>query len=377
MGLLLFIAILQLGGIGKTAHADTIKGRLITVHDRGQEVTFVTDKATLKAAFNDAGIKLDVHDAVEPGLDEQLVASDYQVNIYRARPVTIIDGALRQRVVTPYQSADKIIKDAGIRLHAEDLAVMSRSTDFTGDGAGLQLTIQRSTPLTLDLYGSLTTVRTQATTVGDLLEEKSIELGAAGRVLPSVDTPITKGMHLRVWREGRQTVTAKESVNFKVKQIQDADQPVGYKKVKTPGAKGKRTVTYEIEIKNGKEVARKEIASLVTKRPTTQIEVVGTKPQSLPYTGGGTKTEWLAASNIPEESWGYADFMVHKESSWNPNAYNTSSGACGLAQALPCSKIEGDWHDPVTSLNWMNNYVNGRYGGWKNAYTFWISKHWY
>lgn len=377
MGLLAFAGISLFGIFGRPAHADTARGRLITVHDRSQITTFVTDKTTLKEALSDAGVKLDTHDAVEPALNEHLVASDYQVNIYRARPVTIVDGATRQRVVTPYQSAERIVKDAGINLETEDLVTMTRSDDIINDGAGLQLVIDRALPLVLDLYGANTKIRTQATTVGGMLEEKDIQLGANGRVSVPLDTPITADMKVRVWREGKQTVTAQEKVDFKVKQIQDADRPIGYKKVQTKGVKGKRTVTYEIEIKSGKEVSRKEIASLTTLEPVTQVEVVGTKPNTLPYTGGGTKTDWLAASNIAEADWGYADYLVQRESSWNPNAYNASSGACGLAQTLPCSKISGNWRDPVNSLNWMNGYAIGRYGSWENAYNFWITHHWY
>jgi len=377
LGLFALTFILLFSIFGRMAHAQSPNGRLITIHDRGQESTFVTDKTTLREAFSDAGIEVDPYDAVEPGLDESLVATDYQVNIYRARLVTIVDGALRQKIITPYQSPERIVRDAGITLNPEDSATLSRSNDIVSDGAGLQLTIDRATAFSLDLYGTVTTVRSQASTVGEMLNEKKIILGENGRVSVPLDTPLTENMSIRVWREGKHTITSEEDVAFKVQQIQDADQPIGYKVVQTPGANGKRTVTYEIEIQNGQETARSEIASITTLEAVTQIEVVGTKAKTLPYTGGGTKTEWLAASNIPEASWGYADFMVQKESGWNPNAVNKSSGACGLAQALPCSKLGPNWSNPVVALNWMNDYVNGRYGGWENAYNFWVAKRWY
>lgn len=66
-----------------------------------------------------------------------------------------------------------------------------------------------------------------------------------------------------------------------------------------------------------------------------------------------------------------------REASWNPNAVNKSSGACGLAQALPCSKIGDGWNDPVTALKWMNTYVHQRYGGWSQAVSFHDSHNWY
>ena len=363
--------------LAKPADAQNDGGRLITVHDRGAETAFVTTKATLREALNEHGIQLDEKDAVEPSIDEKLVAPDYQVNIYRARPVTVIDGATRQKIVTPYQSAERIVRDSGIALNPEDTTKLERSNDIMGDGAGLRLTIDRATPLTLNLFGAVTEIRTQAETFGELLKEKKLTLGANDMASVSSDAAITAGMEIRIWREGKQTINAEEAVAFETEQIKDADRPVGFKELQTPGQEGMRTVTYEIEIKNGVEVGRVEIASLVTKEPVKQVEVVGAKAKTLPYSGGGTKTEWLAASNIPQEHWGYADFMVQKESGWNPNSVNKSSGACGLAQALPCSKLGPNWNNPVVALNWMNNYVNGRYGGWEGAYSFWQKNRWY
>lgn len=379
MGLgLLFVVALVLYGViaSRAAQAQAQSGRLITVHDRGQETSFLTEEETLGAALQAAGIAVTERDAVEPGLDEKLVASDYQVNVYRSRPVTVVDGSTRQKVITPYQTAERIAQDAGITLYPEDIATLKQSSNLL-EGAGLEMRIDRAQLVTFDLYGSIAEIRTQAETVGQLLIEKDIDLSSNGRTSPDRDTRVTAGMTIRVWREGTQTVSMEEAVPFEVERIEDADREVGYRSVQTPGKDGKRSVSYAITTINGIEADRTEIGSIMLEEPTKQVEVIGTKPAHLPYTGGGTKTEWLAASNIPEESWGYADYMVTRESSWNPNAVNRSSGACGLAQALPCSKVGPDPFNPVVSLNWMNNYVNGRYGGWANAYAFWTKNHWY
>lgn len=360
-----------------TANADNRSGRLITIHDRGEEKLLLSDAETIADALKDADITVDSRDAVEPALSEKLVASEYQINIYRARPVTVIDGTTRQKIITPYQTPSQIVKDAGITLYPEDKAVITQSSDIVADGAGLRLTIDRAIPFTFDLYGIKSEARTQGKTVAEMLREKGLELEASDRVSLPLNTPITPGLEVRVWREGKQTITTKEAVPFDVEQIRDADRETGYKSIQTPGVVGERNVTYEIEIKDGVEISRSEIASIVTTQPVKQVEIIGVKTKALPYTGGGTKTEWLAASNIPPSDWGYADFMVQKESGWNPNAVNKSSGACGLAQALPCSKVPGNPYNPIDSLNWMNGYVNGRYGGWAGAYNFWNRNHWY
>lgn len=101
------------------------------------------------------------------------------------------------------------------------------------------------------------------------------------------------------------------------------------------------------------------------------------KAKPAPKTYSGTKYDWLKQAGIPQSQWEYADYIVSRESSWNPNAVNTSSGACSLAQALPCSKIPGDWRDPVNALRWQHQYVTSRYGGYQQAYEFWVNNHWY
>ena len=91
----------------------------------------------------------------------------------------------------------------------------------------------------------------------------------------------------------------------------------------------------------------------------------------------GTKADWMRAAGIPEEHWSYVDSIVSRESGWNPNAVNKSSGACGLGQQLPCGKWAGAWNDPVAALKAMTGYVNARYGGWPGAVSFWNRNHWY
>ena len=100
-------------------------------------------------------------------------------------------------------------------------------------------------------------------------------------------------------------------------------------------------------------------------------------PGPVYYTGGGAPAEWMAAAGIASGDWGYVDYIVAKESGWNPNATNSSSGACGLVQALPCSKVPGNGYDPVDNLRWANGYATGRYGSWAGAYEFWINNNWW
>ena len=281
--LVAFVSVLTFLGLNNGVHAEgeSVKTgeakRLITVYDRNTKSSFLTDKKTIAEALKNNGIELDPRDTVEPSRDDELVAQDYQVNIYRARPVFVTDGTTRVKVMSPYQVPDRIAKDAGIAMYPEDTATLKPSSDFVGDGAGLQMSINRAIPIVLDLYSKKTEVRTQGKTVGEMLKEKGIVLGLNGRVSVPRSTVITAGMEVRVWQEGKRTITVDRPVAFAKQQIFDADRLLGYEVVSVPGVEGVEALTYEIEVRDGVEISRTQIASIVTKQAVKQVEVVGIK----------------------------------------------------------------------------------------------------
>ena len=106
----------------------------------------------------------------------------------------------------------------------------------------------------------------------------------------------------------------------------------------------------------------------------TQRAVTGTAVASA---ATGSCADWIAAAGIPNTP--AVNALIGGESGCRPNAVNPSSGACGIPQALPCSKLPCSLSDPVCQLKWMDSYVAVRYGSWDNAYATWLSRspHWY
>lgn len=89
-----------------------------------------------------------------------------------------------------------------------------------------------------------------------------------------------------------------------------------------------------------------------------------------------------AAQIAQTKGWNYADWqiLIHKESSWNTHAVNKSSGACGLAQALPCSKMLGQigtLDNYQGQIDWMTGYLENRYGNPTNALHHHLNVGWY
>ena len=87
---------------------------------------------------------------------------------------------------------------------------------------------------------------------------------------------------------------------------------------------------------------------------------------------------------IGSYGWSEADFAAlvklwNRESGWNPNSRNSYSGACGIPQALPCSKIANAFGDNSwqSQVKWGLRYISGRYGSPSNAWAHSESVGWY
>ncbi|MFI9047617.1 transglycosylase SLT domain-containing protein [Streptomyces sp. NPDC053427] len=93
------------------------------------------------------------------------------------------------------------------------------------------------------------------------------------------------------------------------------------------------------------------------------------------------ETQSLARSMMASDQFQCFSNIVDHESGWNYRATNASSGAYGLVQALPGSKMSSagsDWQtNPATQIKWGLNYMNDRYGSPCGAWSFWQANSWY
>jgi hypothetical protein len=81
------------------------------------------------------------------------------------------------------------------------------------------------------------------------------------------------------------------------------------------------------------------------------------------------------------DQFGCLDSLWTRESNWSPSAHNASSGAHGIPQALPGSKMASagpNWeNDPATQIKWGLGYIQDRYGSPCGAWAHSESHGWY
>ena len=124
------------------------------------------------------------------------------------------------------------------------------------------------------------------------------------------------------------------------------------------------------------------IAKQMTKWVKEQFETLDSamNPNGTSAAPTGDHKHWMKQAGIPASWYDSINYIVSHESGWRVNATNPSSGAYGLPQSLPGSKMAAagrDWRtNPITQLKWMKSYVS-RYGGGPGAAAFWRSHHWY
>ncbi|MDR6973557.1 hypothetical protein J2X68_000226 [Streptomyces sp. 3330] len=105
-------------------------------------------------------------------------------------------------------------------------------------------------------------------------------------------------------------------------------------------------------------------------------------PAHAATTSSASQAQAIAHKMIPDAAQ-YKAFsnIVKHESGWNVTAKNASSGAYGLVQALPGSKMASagsDWKSNAkTQIKWGLDYMNSRYGSPVGAWNFWQANGWY
>lgn len=374
--LLFFVLLGTFVVLGEERVVATDSRLVVFSHDKKQE-TLPTRAKTVGEFLERVDVKLNEGDVVEPSKDAEILDDKFRINVYRSRPVVVVDGERKTFAFSAATTARSVAGQVGVEVYPEDTIESKMETDFIKDSSiGEKVVITRATPVNLNLYGTPVAIRTHADTVGELLKEKKVELAADDTVQPSAETPITAQTQIFVVRSGSQVTTIEEAIPMETQTIEDPSLSFGSTAVRQKGSAGKRLVTYQVDLKNGKEVGRTVIQSVVAVEPVKQIVAKG-KTVFIP----ADKEATMLAAGISRSDFAYVNYIVSRESGWNAAARNSSSGAFGLCQALPGTKMASagaDWAtNPVTQLKWCNSYAMGRYGSWSAAYNFWVAKHYW
>ena len=279
---------------------------------------------------------------------------------------------------------------AGVPTPTHAAANMAAALGVSLDGAASRSEERLAAPVILSVTadGSTTDVATRATTIAGLLAERGIELGADDWVSLPLETEISEGLEVVVKRVAYENVMQSSEIAFSTTKRTDYNLDPGQEVVERAGQVGTQSAVYRVKLVDGVEAGRELLVSSKVD-PVSQVVRVGVSaPQSSAPSGiyTGSDPRAIARSMVAARGWSSGQFdclnaLWTKESNWNPYAQNPSSGAYGIPQALPGSKmgtVASDWRtNPATQITWGLNYIAGRYGTPCGAWSHSQVHNWY
>ncbi|MET8676932.1 ubiquitin-like domain-containing protein [Streptomyces sp. NPDC004647] len=272
--------------------------------------TFADDVGELLA---DEGVAVGPHDIVAPGPDEEIAAGD-DVIVRYGRPVTLTLDGERRRIWTTARTVEAALRQLGVRAEG---AYLSASRHSRISRVGLDLNVWTERTVTFMADGRERTIRTNAATVQEAVEQAGIVLrGRDATSVPASSFP-RDGQTISVLRITGRKEVREEPIAFRTVHHNDPALFQGTEVITQQGEQGVERVTYELRTVNGVKQKPKPLRSEVVRRPRDQVVKVGTRPMPASV-AGAEGLNWTA--------------MAQCESGGRPNAVDSSGTYGGLYQ---------------------------------------------
>ncbi|KXI18396.1 Transglycosylase-like domain protein [Corynebacterium sp. CMW7794] len=281
---------LAVGGVvAATAHKD------ITVDVNGETMQLATFSTDVKGALEAAGVQVGADDFVSANPDDVLTSGE-TITVRTSKPVAVtVDGVEKQLSSTALTVQD-LLGDMGDI--APGAAVKAAGVDTDGDATvtdGMKLEVVSPKIIQVNDGGKVTYTSIAAKTVRDVIEARGIDVDEDDRVTPSMDTPVTEGMTIKVDQVSTTDYDATESFDAEPNYVDDPELERGTEEVRVEGTPGERTVTRRLIMVNGAKESNEIINSKETRPATPATIARGTKePSAAPAVADGSVWDTLA-----------------------------------------------------------------------------------
>jgi uncharacterized protein YabE (DUF348 family) len=269
LGVAILVVLTALGGAWIVQQATAPSGSEVTLVVDGTRTQVRTDADSVGALLAAAQVHLGAGDVVVPSAKSALHDGTH-VDVLRAFPVTVdVDGSVRT-VRTVETSAAKLAK----QLHLGKLVAVRNEPGRLAAGADVVFRTRVSGSLTID--NQKVTFDSPSRTVGELLDSYNVKLVGDDYSTPSPGTVLHDGDQVEVVRVGADITQTTRPIPFDTIQQDDPNLPIGQTRVVQAGKDGTMTVTYSQRVENGEKGQRQVVSEVPTVEPTPKIIGNGT-----------------------------------------------------------------------------------------------------
>ena len=260
------------------------------------------------------------------------------------------------------------------------------------------------------------------TTVKSVLDAGNITLDPSDTVTPKLSAKVSESTVIRIQRSDAKLRTVDSKIPYNTITKKTSDLPQGTVKVQTQGRVGIMEATYLLTVAGERSLSRNMIVNFVKTAPVDKVVLMGTgsnasdtsssedssdSSDGQASSGGSAKdddskssdktpsdassygttmpvgdAQSLAHAQAVARGWDEGEFsclvqLWNRESGWRVNASNPS-GAYGIPQALPGSKMGAGWqNDAGVQIRWGLGYIANHYGTPCGAWSHSNSSGWY
>ncbi|WP_030341558.1 ubiquitin-like domain-containing protein [Streptomyces sp. NRRL S-1022] len=258
----------------------SVDGRQRTLH------TFADD---VRELLTEEGVRVGAHDMLAPAPGTALTSGD-EVAVRYGRPVRLTLDGRRREVWTTAHTVEGALDQLGVRAEG---AYLSTSRSQPIGRAGLALDVRTERAVTVLADGRTRTVRTNAATVREAVEEAGITLRGQDTTSVPLDSFPRDGQTVTVLRVTGSREVREEQIPFQVRRTEDPSLFKGTEVVAQPGQPGLRRTTYLLRSVNGVRQKPRLERTEVVRTPRTQVVRVGTRPRPT-VVDGAEDLNWRA-----------------------------------------------------------------------------------
>lgn len=356
----------------------------VIVIDGSRRYVAITQASNVEAVLGELKLDVVATDSVIPARTTPINSQDFVIDVRRGNFVVVVDGDLRHAGAwTSAQSPRAIAVDLGHRLGEGDIAVWD---NYSFDKDGLMrvqsVKILRNQTYQLNLNGQIVKKQSRYRRVDRILRDWGHSLEKIAYVNPALGSRIDKDQAIVLYYQQPQT---KIDIQQRPTTANVSDQPTVFaEEVFLVDQNNQRHMIDRRHPSSGAaslKVAEQPSTSTALATASLTIAKNVDHQHGTPSLTNRQKT-WLRSANIARSDWVFVDYIITKESNWRYNVWNQQgSSAYGLCQTLLSiyrGEISDDFmHNPVAQLKWCHQYAQQRYGGWHDAYHFWLRNKWW
>ena len=262
IALVLACSMTLMGGAANTSYK-------VTIYEPGAETQVETRKTTAKDILDQAGFVLKYNDIVDTS--NFVSGKDSQITIFRACKMTVIDAG-KSRTVTGCKTVGDSLTDNWILVGQDDYISVPLEKPVS---EGMTVTIERAFSVFINADDENTRVKIATGTVADAIEKSGIQFDKNDKTVPSLDTPLSKGLKIKVLRVDYVKREVTKPITYESTTKLTSALPDGQTKLISGGSNGEKKIVYLDKFVDSTLEKTTVVSVETTKAPVKRIILKG------------------------------------------------------------------------------------------------------